>query len=79
MEKMKMHLQKLLMPALVICSLIPASVYAVSEGPVGSAQMNDEVLLFQDIPSVYSASKYEEKVTEAPSSISIVTADEIRK
>jgi len=79
MEKMKMHLQKLLMPALVICSLIPASVYAVSEGPVGSAQMNDEVLLFQDIPSVYSASKYEQKVTEAPSSISIVTADEIRK
>jgi len=41
--------------------------------------MVDEVMLFQEIPSVYGASKYEQKVTEAPSSISIVTADEIRK
>lgn len=35
--------------------------------------------LFEDIPSVYSASKYEQKVTKAPASISIVTADEIKK
>ncbi|MEQ1529653.1 MAG: TonB-dependent receptor plug domain-containing protein [Methylococcales bacterium] len=35
--------------------------------------------LFQDIPSVYSASKYEQKTTKAPASISIVTADEIKK
>ncbi|MBI4848828.1 MAG: TonB-dependent receptor [Nitrospirae bacterium] len=39
----------------------------------------DEMMLFQEIPSVYSASKYEQKVTEAPSSVSIITADEIRK
>lgn len=36
-------------------------------------------LLFQDIPSVYSASKYEQKVTKAPASISIVSADDIKK
>lgn len=35
--------------------------------------------IFDDIPSVYSASKYEQKVTKAPASISIVTADEIKK
>lgn len=35
--------------------------------------------LFKDIPSVYSASKYEQKVTKAPASISIVTGDEIKK
>jgi outer membrane receptor for ferrienterochelin and colicins len=35
--------------------------------------------LFEDIPSVYSASKYEQKVTKAPASISIVTGDEIKK
>lgn len=39
----------------------------------------DEKLLFQDIPSVYSASKYGQKITEAPSSISMVTAEEIKK
>ena len=36
-------------------------------------------MLFQEIPSVYGASKYEQKVTEAPSSVSIVTASEIKK
>ncbi|CAG7857540.1 hypothetical protein MCAMS1_02405 [biofilm metagenome] len=35
--------------------------------------------LFEDIPSVYSASKYEQKVTKAPASVSIVTGDEIKK
>lgn len=39
----------------------------------------EDDLLFQEIPSVYSASKYEQKVTKAPDSISIVTADEIKK
>ena len=34
---------------------------------------------YKDILSVYSASKYEQKVTKAPASISIVTADEIKK
>jgi outer membrane receptor for ferrienterochelin and colicins len=32
-----------------------------------------------DIPLVYGASRHSQKITEAPSSISIVTADEIRK
>lgn len=53
-----------------------------------NAQINDiavdgglggEMSLFQEIPSVFGASKYEQKVTEAPSSISIVTSSEIRK
>jgi iron complex outermembrane receptor protein len=39
----------------------------------------EELLLFQEIPSVFSASKYEQKVTEAPSAVSIVTAEEIKK
>ena len=44
--------------------------------PESTAQ---ETILFQEIPSVYGASKYEQKVTEAPSSISIVTSEEIKK
>jgi iron complex outermembrane receptor protein len=39
----------------------------------------DERVLFQDIPSVYSASKYEQKISEAPSSVTIITSDEIKK
>ena len=41
--------------------------------------LDEESLLFEDIPSVYSASKYEQKVTEAPASISIVTSEEIQR
>jgi iron complex outermembrane receptor protein len=49
-------------------------------GPLDSSRSNtDESVLFQEIPSVYSASKYEQKVTEAPSSVSIITSDEIKK
>ncbi len=49
--------------------------FATLESPVSA----DNAPLFVDIPSVYSASKYEQKVTKAPASISIVTADEIKK
>lgn len=45
----------------------------------GMGGLGDEMALFQEIPSVFGASKYEQKVTDAPSSISIVTSDEIKK
>ncbi len=53
----------------------------------GSATMADttdivfdeQTLLFGDIPSVYTASKFEQKITDAPSSVSIVTAEEIKR
>jgi iron complex outermembrane receptor protein len=47
--------------------------------PPSSQPVAKEEALFQDIPSVHGASKYEQKVTEAPSSVTIVTADEIKK
>ncbi|MBM0104938.1 TonB-dependent receptor [Steroidobacter sp. S1-65] len=43
------------------------------------AELSIEQLLELKVDSIYSASKYEQPVTRAPSSISIVTADEIRK
>jgi outer membrane receptor for ferrienterochelin and colicins len=54
-----------------------ATANAGSSSPATPA--GKEVILFQEIPSVYGASKYEQKVTEAPSAVTIVTADEIRK
>ena len=54
---------------------LPALPRAAAQPPATS----EEVLLFQEIPSVFSASKYEQKITEAPSAVSIVTAAEIRK
>jgi iron complex outermembrane receptor protein len=51
------------------------------EGDTGEilTDLSLEQLMEIQVATVYGASKYEQKVTEAPSSISIVTADEIRK
>src|SRR6266581_1213819 len=41
--------------------------------------LSPEELMKVEVATVYSASKFEQKVTEAPASVSIVTADEIKK
>lgn len=48
-------------------------------GSVESGAPGGERIFFQEIPSVHGASKYEQKVSEAPASVTIVTADDIRR
>ena len=43
------------------------------------AALSIEQLANLEVTSVYGASKYEQRVTQAPSSVSIITADEIQK
>ena len=38
-----------------------------------------ELLLFEEIPIVISAAKFEQPITESPSSISVITAEDIRR
>lgn len=59
--------------------LLQSPAFADNEFPPTPSLNRTDELLFQDIPSVYSASKYEQKVTKAPASISIVSADDIKK
>jgi outer membrane receptor for ferrienterochelin and colicins len=42
-------------------------------------KMTLEELMNVEVATVYSASKYEQKTTEAPSSVTVITSDEIRK
>lgn len=49
---------------------------AASSAP---ASASEESIVFQNIPSVYGAVKYDQKVSEAPASITIITADQIKK
>ncbi len=49
------------------------------EKPPDLTQMSLDELMNVEVDSVYGASKFLQKVTEAPSSVSIVTADEIQK
>ena len=41
--------------------------------------MNLDQLMKVEVPVVYGASKHEQKITEAPSAVSIVTADDIKR
>ena len=54
-----------------IASLL-ASGAAVAD--VDPLPMGEEAIVFQEIPSVYGASKFEQKVTEAPSFVTLITA-----
>jgi outer membrane receptor for ferrienterochelin and colicins len=52
---------------------------AQEEMTVAASGYGEESMLFEEIPSVFGASKYEQKVTQAPSSVSIITSSDIRK
>jgi iron complex outermembrane receptor protein len=47
--------------------------------PVEPAEPSLEALMKMEIPVVEAASKYEQKITEAPASVTIITADEVKK
>ena len=58
---------------------LSGGVTAAAHAAVGEEEAFDDELLFGEIPSVFTASKFEQKVTEAPARISIMTRDEIRR
>jgi iron complex outermembrane receptor protein len=67
---------------IVVCSLFGLSVnpLSIAAGELPElGGISDDSALFDDIPSVFGASKYEQRLNEAPASVSIITADEIRK
>ena len=67
---------------LVLIPFSPCRAESASEGSESKPdlmEMSVEQLMSVEVATVYGASKYEQKVTEAPASVSIVTADEIRK
>ncbi len=61
----------MLAAACMLSAQLAPSAWAAPPDPLGFD------LMLEDIPSVYSASKYDQKVTDAPASVSVITADEI--
>ena len=53
--------------------------FGQADPPAPTPAGGDESVLFLDIPSVYSASKYEQRISQAPSSVSVITSDEVRQ
>jgi outer membrane receptor for ferrienterochelin and colicins len=68
---------------LLLAGLVPASPAVQADDAdhttTNLADLSIEQLLEVSVEKVYGASKYEQKVTQAPSSISIVTGVEIKK
>jgi iron complex outermembrane receptor protein len=65
---------------LLLCAFSAFSVETPPpEKPIDLTELPIEALMNLDVPKVYAASKIEQKTTEAPSSVTIVTADEIKK
>jgi len=48
-------------------------------GAAHAGELTDEATLFEAIPSVSGASKYEQRADQAPASVTIITADEISR
>jgi len=67
---------------LLILFSVAAQIIAAEQEANGAEdffKMPLEKLMEEEVDTVYAASKYKQKVTEAPSSITIITAEEIRK
>jgi outer membrane receptor for ferrienterochelin and colicins len=58
------------------------TVFAPPVWASGDSEINaeaDDEMFFGNIPSVFSASKHEQEVTQAPASVSVITAEEIER
>ncbi len=63
---------------LLLALALPPAGAAQSPGPREVLAIADENLLFQDIPAVSGASRFEQSASEAPAFVSVVTAREIK-
>jgi len=64
----------------ISCALgVPQGELGAQTNQVDLTELPLEALMNLEVPKVYGASKLEQKTTEAPSSVTIITADEIKK
>jgi iron complex outermembrane receptor protein len=70
------------LPILALTLILTLSAAGQESRPkpkVDLAELDLEALMNLEVPKVYAASKIEQKTTEAPSSITIITSDEVKK
>ena len=74
-----------LLTALIFITVYPLVAVPVwasdtkDERPPSLTELSLEQLMDIEVPTIYGACKFEQKVTDAPASVSVITADEIQK
>ena len=73
---MSLHLLRLLVVVFVVLGVsAPATVRAQDEQ---GDELDEEFELFEDEQIIYSAAKHEQKISDSPSAITVITAEQIR-
>jgi outer membrane receptor for ferrienterochelin and colicins len=65
--------------ALSLASCLQAAETSISSRTSDLTELPLEALMEIEVPTVYGASKFEQKITEAPSSVTVVYAEEIKR
>ncbi len=73
------HLSRIAIVTLIVFLMIAVCFPVNLKAQTDFTEFSLEELMEMKVDTVYGASKYMQKVTEAPSSVSIISADEIRK
>ena len=61
----------------ILCLFVSLNTHAVADGAVDLG--DEQVLLFSELPSVFSASRHEQPVTQAPAAVDIITSEHIKR
>ena len=61
-------------PALIVFCVSVLFSLAIADEISASEAIEDDALFFDSIPSVFGASKHEQKVTDAPATVSVINA-----
>ena len=74
-----MNEYKELLAALMVRFPVIAHAQTKASPAPGPAPSGEEMILFQGIPPVFGASKYERESSEAPASIPVISAEEFQR
>ncbi|PYV41096.1 MAG: TonB-dependent receptor, partial [Acidobacteria bacterium] len=79
LDRLKKCLVGIRMTLMLLLSTSPTLAWAQEQPLPDLSQLSLNELAQLEIDSVYGASKYEQKITDAPASVTVITADEIQK
>lgn len=59
--------------------LLIASAFLASANRLAAQEIDEQAALFEEMPSVFTASRHQQPVTKAPSSVDIITSEQIKR